>query len=78
MPKQFDHEKDKTLWAETFQSGLEISVKVYDGGQPKLQIGPRWKERNGERIATKPGRLTLEEFEDIVSLFEDIKSCLRK
>lgn len=77
MPREFDESKDKTLWTETLGSGLELSVKAYNGGKPKLHIGPRWREREGERLAAKPGRLSFEEVEDLLAYGHDILKAMK-
>jgi hypothetical protein len=57
----FDKTADKELFkAET--EGLAVSVNSYKDGKPKLQIGPRFVDKDGgERQFRKVGRLSASE-----------------
>lgn len=59
---KFDESKDVTLGSWQYGS-LTVSVKAYDGGQPKLQLGPRTfkDEETGEEKFKKCGRLGAKE-----------------
>jgi hypothetical protein len=68
----FDDSKDKELWKGEI-GDLQVSVHSYNGGEPKLQIGPRMiVTKNGETRFRKPGRLTLEEYEYLFDCWEEI------
>jgi len=56
----FDQSADKELFV-TEVDGLSISVHSYKGGEPKLQIGPRVVESNGEKKFRKAGRMSAKE-----------------
>ena len=54
----YDPEKDKTLmeW-KCEETGLRLSIHQYDGGEAKLQIGPRvLKKKDGTDRAPSQGR----------------------
>lgn len=59
----FNKDLDKTLqkWAIEGENGrvLEVSVCQYNGGEAKLQIGPRtYDKKDGSKGYGKAGRLT--------------------
>ena len=63
----FDQSKDKVLW-EGEVGDLQISVHSYNDGEPKLQIGPRMTEKDGEAPGyRKAGRISLEEVSYIMT-----------
>ena len=68
----YDPQKDETLkeW-RCEDTGLMLSIHRYDGGEAKLQIGPRiLKKKDGsDRAPVKAGRLTIE---DVMWLYETI------
>lgn len=56
---------------------LKISVYSYNGGDPKLQIGPReYTKKNGEKGYRKAGRMTAGEVEKFVDILPEIQSYL--
>ena len=62
----FDKSKDKVIESWELDNGndkkLVVSVMSYNGGEPKLQIGPRtYIKRNGGTGYGKSGRLTMTE-----------------
>ncbi len=61
----YDEAKDVCLWEtrpENDGPGLCFGVYQYDGGEKKLQIGPRLVAKGDGTVAfTKAGRLTLAE-----------------
>jgi hypothetical protein len=61
----YDEKNDVILW-EGKVGNLCMAVKQYNGGTPKLQIGPRIVESKGEEKFMKAGRLTVEELDYIV------------
>jgi hypothetical protein len=67
----FDEKKDKRiLEVKNEETGLWLSLCSYDGGEPKVQIGPREIEKkNGETMYIKAGRLSLDEFEWAISIY---------
>jgi hypothetical protein len=72
----FDESKDKELWAGEI-GDLQISVHSYNGGEAKLQIGPRAIEtKSGEIRYRKPGRLTLDEFEFLVDSWDEVSGIM--
>ena len=65
----FDVEKDKVLDTWEHESGLEVSLRSYNNGEPKLQVGPRWYEsKGGDRKAGKAGRLSMSEVEWLATI----------
>jgi len=62
----FDKSKDKVVQEWELDNGndkkLMVSVMSYNGGEQKLQIGPRtYTKRNGGTGFGKAGRLTMPE-----------------
>lgn len=74
---KFDPKKDKELWSDQHSGGLALSVKAYDGGLPKFQIGPRFfKNADGEVMARKAGRLSVAEAVWLLSKNNEIVDAL--
>lgn len=75
----YDPEKDKTLkqWRSE-ETGLVVSIHQYDGGEAKLQIGPRILRRKDgtERAPAKAGRLTVEDVLWIYEIIDEVKDEL--
>ncbi len=75
----YDPEKDKIVkqW-HSEETGLMISINQYDGGEAKLQIGPRiLKRKDGsERAPAKAGRLTVEDVLWLYDIIDEIKDEL--
>jgi hypothetical protein len=75
----YDSGKDKTLkqW-HSEETGLVVSINQYDGGEAKLQIGPRiLKRKDGsERAPAKAGRLTVEDVLWLYDIIDEIKDEL--
>jgi hypothetical protein len=75
----FDPEKDVVLkkW-RCEETGLVVSINQYNGGQPKVQIGPRilMKKDGGERAPVKAGRLTVEDVLWLYDMIDEIKESL--
>jgi hypothetical protein len=70
----FDQSKDKELFKAVSERGLRVTVNSYDGGSPKVQIGPReFENRDGEIRLGKTGRLSLEEWEWLLELDAEIR-----
>lgn len=72
----FDPKMDKVLGK--WECGLlEVSVRQYGTGEPKLQIGPRFYDsKDGTRKASKCGRLTAEEAAWLAIALEQAKEFL--
>jgi hypothetical protein len=68
----YDPSKDEVLktW-RCEETGLLISINRYNGGEAKLQIGPRilQKQDGSDRAPVKAGRLSIE---DIIWLYANI------
>ena len=77
----FDPDKDKVIkrW-KCEETGLIFAIHSYDGGEPKLQIGPRilMKKDGGERAPAKAGRLTVEDLTFLYDHIDEIKDELEK
>jgi hypothetical protein len=75
----YDPDKDKTLkqWRSE-ETGLVVSIHQYDGGEAKLQIGPRSLRRKdgAERAPVKAGRLTVEDVLWLYDIIDEIKDEL--
>ena len=74
MPK-FDPNKDKVLWEDKV-GDLQISVRSYNGGSPKFQIGPRMVNTKTGEQPRKAGRLSVDEFYHIYDNGEKILNLL--
>lgn len=76
----FDPEKDKVIkeWRSE-ETGLVISINQYDGGEPKLQIGPRiiMKKDGTEGAPRRAGRLTVEDVMWLYEIIDDIKDDIQ-
>lgn len=73
----FDISKDKEI-LNLKVGNLNIFVKSYNEGEPKLQIGPREIEKEGRLIYGKPGRISKEEFEFLVENKDEILKNMEK
>jgi hypothetical protein len=75
----YDPQKDETLkeW-RCEETGLMLSIHRYDGGEAKLQIGPRiLKKKDGsDRAPVKAGRLTIEDVMWLYDTIDEIKDEL--
>ncbi|MEW6613962.1 MAG: hypothetical protein AB1401_00600 [Thermodesulfobacteriota bacterium] len=73
----YDPDLDKVVKEFTHENGLCVSINRYNGGDEKVQIGPRviGKGTIAEK-KVKAGRLSKEEFEWVCSLREKIEKCL--
>ena len=73
----FDQSKDKELFKTVGEKGLRVTVNSYDGGPPKVQIGPReFETRDGNVRLGKTGRLSLDEWEWLLSLDAEVREKL--
>lgn len=85
MGKGYDKEKDKILkeWRHKISSERELSLTVrsYNDGDPKLQIGPYIRlNADGEDIGVwgKLGRMDLTELEIIFESIPDAMKFMKK
>ena len=60
------------------ETGLIVSIQRYNGGEAKVQIGPRilLKKDGTERVPTKAGRLTIEDLMWLYDIIDEIKDDL--
>jgi len=76
----FDRSKDVCVFEKKIESGdksLNICVMSYNGGEMKLQIGPRtYVKRDGSTGFAKAGRMTLEEVRKIGELMPEIQGIM--
>ena len=66
----YDESKDKKLFGDQIED-LEWGIYQYGDNEPKVQIGPRWYEKNGERKAGRAGRLSINEMNKICLRFTE-------
>jgi len=75
----YEASKDEVLkqW-HCEETGLMVSIQRYDGGEAKVQIGPRiLKRKDGsERAPAKAGRLTIEDIMWFYSIIDEVKEEL--
>ncbi|MBE0695354.1 MAG: hypothetical protein IH586_00360, partial [Anaerolineaceae bacterium] len=73
--------KDKVIkqW-RCEETGLLVSIQRYDGGEAKVQIGPRilLKKDGAERAPAKAGRLTIEDLMFFYDIIDEIKEEMTK
>jgi hypothetical protein len=75
----YDAAKDKEVKTWKHEGGLYVSVYQYNGGEPKVQIGPRgYKKADGSDGFGKVGRLTLEEIEWLDNQMVEIKATMHQ
>jgi len=60
------------------ETGLIVSIQRYNGGEAKVQIGPRilLKKDGTERAPSKAGRLTVEDLMWFYDIIDEIKDDL--
>jgi hypothetical protein len=77
----FDKSKDNELWVDTIEGDndtLRISVFAYNGGERKLQIGPRtYEKKNGDDGFRKAGRLTADEVDFLIEKLPAIREIIK-
>ena len=69
----FDPNLDKEIWGESVdfeKTKITVAIKQYNDGIMKLQIGRENKRADGESSFAKLGRLTKEEAEAVLPLFQ--------
>jgi hypothetical protein len=74
----YNEDLDKVLFDGNIESEdgtvLKVSVYSYNGGDPKLQIGPReYTKKNGDKGYRKAGRMTAGELEKLVDMLPDLQ-----
>jgi hypothetical protein len=78
----FDSTKDNELWVDEIEGDndtLKISVFSYNGGERKLQIGPRvYEKKNGDDGFRKAGRLTANEVDFLIERLPAIREMLNE
>jgi hypothetical protein len=75
----YDESKDKMIKSWQHKGGLYLSIYQYNGGEPKIQIGPRaYKKSDGSTGYGKAGRLSLEEFGWVLGLRDEIRAEILK
>jgi len=76
----YDKSKDVCVFERSIENGdkcLKICVMSYNGGEMKLQFGPRtYVKRNGTTGFGKVGRMTLNEVMAINDLMPEIKGIM--
>jgi hypothetical protein len=71
----YDTTKDREIKTWKHEDGLFVSLFQYNGGEPKVQIGPRsYTKADGSEGFGKTGRLTMKEFAWMLSLKDEIKA----
>ena len=77
----YDANKDEVIkqW-RCDETGLLISIQRYNGGEAKVQIGPRIlrKKDGSERAPAKAGRLTIEDLMFLYDIIDEIKEEMTK
>jgi len=77
----YDPNKDEMVkkW-RCEETGLMVSIQRYDGGEAKVQIGPRilLKKDGTERAPAKAGRLTIEDLMFLYDIIDEIKDDMEK
>lgn len=75
----YDKEKDREIKSWKHENGLYVCIYQYNGGEPKIQIGPRaYKKADGSEGYGKAGRLTLEEMAWIFGLKDEMRETVKK
>lgn len=77
----YDPNKDEVIknW-RCEETGLMVSIQRYDGGEAKVQIGPRilLKKDGTERAPAKAGRLTIEDLMFFYDIIDEVKDEMEK
>lgn len=75
----YDPQKDEMVkqW-RCEETGLLVSIQRYDGGEAKVQIGPRilMKKDGSQRAPAKAGRLTIEDMMWFYDIIDEVKEEL--
>jgi len=74
----YEAEKDKELKSWKHKAGLYLYLYQYNGGAPKVQIGPRgYTKADGSEGFGKVGRLSLEEMGWLFGLKDEIREAVK-
>ena len=77
----YNEKLDKVLYETEIvgdNDNLKITVQAYNGGEAKLQIGPRvYEKKDGSEGYRKAGRLTVKEVSAISQLLPSIQDALK-
>jgi hypothetical protein len=74
----YDESKDKEIKTWQHQGGLYVSIYQYNGGEPKIQIGPRaYRKSDGSLGYGRTGRLSLEEMGWLFGLKDEIREAIK-
>ena len=75
----YDESKDKEVKTWKHEKGLYVSLYQYNGGAPKVQIGPRgYTKADGSEGFGKVGRLSLEEMGWLFGLKDEIRAAAKE
>jgi hypothetical protein len=73
----YDESKDKCLKEWMLPSDLCIGVYQYNGGEKKIQVGPRVMKKNGGgEIYAKAGRMSAAELKGLTVLAPEILAVM--
>ena len=69
----FNKSLDKELASYEIGDGLKIGVYSYNGGEKKLQIGPRvYEKKDGSTGFRKAGRMTADELKAFAAIADEL------
>ena len=72
----YEAAKDQEIKTWKHENGLYVSLYQYNGGAPKVQIGPRgYPKVDGSEGFGKVGRLSLEEMDWLFGLKEEVRAA---
>ncbi|MBU4355707.1 MAG: hypothetical protein KKD99_01000 [Proteobacteria bacterium] len=75
----YDAAKDQEIKAWQHENGLYVSLYQYNGGAPKVQIGPRgYQKADSSEGFGKVGRMSLEEMGWLFGLKEEIRAAAKE
>ena len=76
----YEEKLDKKIGEWRYEpTGLCVSLRQYNGGEPKVQIGPRvFKTKDGEEKTRKAGRLTIKEYEFLCTIVGHVVAEAKK
>ena len=79
---RYDRSKDVAVYERTIDGdsegkSLKVAVMSYNGGEMKLQIGPRtYLKRDGSTGYAKAGRMTMAEVKAIGAMMPEIEGIM--
>ena len=75
----YEAAKDQEIKTWKHENGLYVSLYQYNGGPPKVQIGPRgYPKADGSDGFGKVGRLSLEEMDWLFGLKEEVRAAAKE